>query len=89
MDVRFCERQEPSRSAKRVEGEKSWPTQPFPSAPPALSPQEVKAEDIFGADLTGDWRSAGFPAANLPCPEKAEAFAMPSDDRVRLDDGQG
>ena len=32
-----------------VEGEKAWPTQPFPSAPPALSPQEVKASDIFGA----------------------------------------
>jgi quinoprotein glucose dehydrogenase len=32
-----------------VEGEQAWPTQPFPSAPPALSPQEVKASDIFGA----------------------------------------
>ena len=32
-----------------VEGEKAWPTQPFPSAPPPLSPHEVKAEDIFGA----------------------------------------
>jgi quinoprotein glucose dehydrogenase len=32
-----------------VEGEKTWPTQPFPKAPPPLSPQEVKAEDIFGA----------------------------------------
>jgi len=41
------------------------------------------------ANLTGDCRSPGFPAANLPGPEKAKAFAMPSDDRVRLDDGQG
>jgi quinoprotein glucose dehydrogenase len=32
-----------------VQGENSWPTQPFPGAPPALSPQQVKAEDIFGA----------------------------------------
>jgi quinoprotein glucose dehydrogenase len=32
-----------------VEGEKSWPTQPFPIAPPPLSPDAVKAEDIFGA----------------------------------------
>jgi quinoprotein glucose dehydrogenase len=32
-----------------VEGEKAWATQPFPSAPPPLSPQEVKPEDIFGA----------------------------------------
>lgn len=32
-----------------VEGEKAWPTQPFPAAPPPLSPQEVKADDIFGA----------------------------------------
>ena len=32
-----------------VDGEKTWPTQPFPSAPPPLSPQKVKAEDIFAA----------------------------------------
>jgi len=32
-----------------VEGEKAWPAQPFPTAPPPLSPQEVKADDIFGA----------------------------------------
>jgi quinoprotein glucose dehydrogenase len=32
-----------------VEGEKTSPTQPFPTAPPPLSPHEIKAEDIFGA----------------------------------------
>jgi len=31
-----------------IEGEKTWPTQPFPTAPPPLSPHEIKAEDIFG-----------------------------------------
>jgi quinoprotein glucose dehydrogenase len=32
-----------------VAGEKISPTQPFPSAPPSLSPHQLKAEDIFGA----------------------------------------
>ena len=52
-----------------VEGEKAWPAQPFPTAPPPLSPQEVKADDIFGAtpeDLKAcqamfqKYRNAGF-----------------------------
>ena len=31
-----------------VEGEKAWPTQPFPSAPLPLSPQQLTADDLFG-----------------------------------------
>lgn len=33
-----------------VEGEHSWPTQPFPTKPPAISPQGVTLDDAF--DLT-------------------------------------
>jgi quinoprotein glucose dehydrogenase len=31
-----------------VEGEKASPTQPFPTAPPALAPQKITADDLFG-----------------------------------------
>jgi quinoprotein glucose dehydrogenase len=36
--------------ASDVQGEKAWPTQPFPSKPPAFSPQGIALEDAF--DLT-------------------------------------
>lgn len=31
-----------------VPGEKTWPTQPFPVAPPSLGPQQMAAEDAWG-----------------------------------------
>lgn len=36
--------------ASDVPGEKAWPTQPFPTKPPALTPQGVSLDDAF--DLT-------------------------------------
>lgn len=33
-----------------VPGEESWPTQPFPTAPPSLVPQRLTAADAFGID---------------------------------------
>jgi quinoprotein glucose dehydrogenase len=36
-------------SKSDVPGESASPTQPFPTAPPALSPQKLTEEDIFGA----------------------------------------
>jgi quinoprotein glucose dehydrogenase len=41
--------------ASDVEGEKAWPTQPFPSRPPAFSPQGVTPEDAF--DLTPELKA--------------------------------
>lgn len=39
-----------------VPGERSWPTQPFPTAPPAFTPQGVTLDDAF--DLTPELRAA-------------------------------
>lgn len=39
-----------------VAGEKSWPTQPFPTRPAAFSPQGMTLEDAF--DLTPDLKAA-------------------------------
>jgi quinoprotein glucose dehydrogenase len=39
-----------------VAGEKSWPTQPFPSRPPAFAPQGMTLDDVF--DLTPELKSA-------------------------------
>ena len=36
--------------ASDVKGERAWPTQPFPTKPPAISPQGVSLDDAF--DLT-------------------------------------
>jgi quinoprotein glucose dehydrogenase len=36
--------------ASDVEGEQAWPTQPFPTAPPALVPQSLRAEEAYGID---------------------------------------
>lgn len=33
-----------------VPGEESWPTQPFPTAPPALVPHSLRTSDAFGID---------------------------------------
>lgn len=33
-----------------VAGEETWPTQPFPTAPPSLVPQVLRAGDAFGID---------------------------------------
>jgi quinoprotein glucose dehydrogenase len=41
--------------ASDVEGEKSWPTQPFPTKPPAYSRQGVALEDAF--DLTPELKT--------------------------------
>jgi quinoprotein glucose dehydrogenase len=38
-----------------VAGEKSWPTQPFPTRPPAFSPQGMTLEDAF--DLTPELKA--------------------------------
>jgi quinoprotein glucose dehydrogenase len=35
--------------ASDVAGERAAPTQPFPTLPPSLSPQRVRAEDLWGA----------------------------------------
>jgi len=32
-----------------IDGETAWPTQPFPSAPPAVSRQRLPADDVWGA----------------------------------------
>ena len=39
-----------------VPGEQSWPTQPFPTAPPAFTPQGVTLDDAF--DLTPELKAA-------------------------------
>jgi quinoprotein glucose dehydrogenase len=36
--------------ASDVPGEEAWPTQPFPTSPPALVPQILHADDAFGLD---------------------------------------
>lgn len=41
--------------ASDVPGEKAWPTQPFPTRPPALSPQGVTLDDAF--DLTPELKA--------------------------------
>lgn len=47
--------EERSVPASDVPGEKSFPTQPFPSKPPALTPQGVTLEDAF--DLTPELKA--------------------------------
>jgi quinoprotein glucose dehydrogenase len=42
--------------ASDVPGEQSWPTQPFPIRPPAISPQGVTLDDAF--DLTPELKAA-------------------------------
>ena len=41
--------------ASDVPGEQSWPTQPFPTRPPAISPQGVSLDDAF--DLTPELKA--------------------------------
>jgi quinoprotein glucose dehydrogenase len=41
--------------ASDVAGEHAWPTQPFPTKPPAISPQGVSLEDAF--DLTPELKA--------------------------------
>jgi quinoprotein glucose dehydrogenase len=41
--------------ASDVPGEKAWPTQPFPTKPPAISPQGVTLDDAF--DLTPELKA--------------------------------
>ena len=41
--------------ASDVEGEKAWPTQPFPAKPPAFAPQGIAPEDAF--DLTPELKA--------------------------------
>lgn len=36
--------------ASDIPGEEAWPTQPFPSAPPPLVPEQLNAENAFGID---------------------------------------
>jgi quinoprotein glucose dehydrogenase len=41
--------------ASDIKGEHSWPTQPFPTKPPAISPQGVSLDDAF--DLTPELKA--------------------------------
>src|SRR5215468_12145725 len=55
------------------------------------APQRVGAAHLPDqiADFAGDRRSTWFAAAHFPGPEQAKALAMPRDDGLRPDDGQG
>ncbi|MEZ5316077.1 MAG: pyrroloquinoline quinone-dependent dehydrogenase [Vicinamibacterales bacterium] len=58
-----------------IEGERAWPTQPFPTRPPAISPQGVTLDDAF--DLTPELRAAA--RAELSKYELGPLYTPPSE----------
>jgi quinoprotein glucose dehydrogenase len=60
--------------ASDVQGEKAWPTQPFPTKPPALTPQGVSLNDAF--DLTPELKQEAL--AELKKMRAGPLFTPPS-----------